>query len=63
MNIKQHPPIEVAENFYQLGTPAFPAFLSMGEIGMLIEGGTGPTFQIIVDQIKSLGKKIRNHPP
>jgi len=55
MNIQQHPPIEVAKNFYQLGTPAFPAFLSMGETGMLIEGGTGPTFQIIVDQIKSLG--------
>jgi glyoxylase-like metal-dependent hydrolase (beta-lactamase superfamily II) len=55
MNIKQHPPIEVTKNFYKLGTPAFPAFLSMGETGMLIEGGTGPTFQIIVDQIRALG--------
>src|SRR5512145_3278276 len=55
MNIKQHPPIEVTKNFYKLGTPAFPSFLSMGDFGMLIEGGTGPTFQIILDQIKFLG--------
>jgi len=27
----------------------------MGEFGMLIEGGTGPTFPIIVEQIRSLG--------
>jgi len=27
----------------------------MGETGMLIEGGTGPTFPIIVEQIRSLG--------
>ncbi|SEM01937.1 Metallo-beta-lactamase superfamily protein [Syntrophus gentianae] len=51
----KHPPISLTANFYQLGTPAFPAFLSMGEIGMLIEGGTGPTFPIIVEQIRTLG--------
>ncbi|MBN1906715.1 MAG: MBL fold metallo-hydrolase [Deltaproteobacteria bacterium] len=55
MNIKQHPPIEVTKNFYKLGTPAFPCFLSIGDFGMLIEGGTGPTYQIIVDQINYLG--------
>ncbi len=55
MNIKSHPPIEIAKNLYQLGTPEFPAFLSMGEIGLLVEGGTGPTFKIITEQIKSLG--------
>ena len=55
MNSIKHDPIHVTANFYQLGTPAFPAYLSMGEIGMIIEGGTGPTFQIIVDQIRTMG--------
>ena len=62
MNSMKHDPIRETSKFYQLGTPAFPAYLSMGEIGMIIEGGTGPTFQIIVDQIKDLGidpEKIR----
>jgi len=62
MSSMKHDPIRETSKFYQLGTPAFPAYLSMGEIGMIIEGGTGPTFQIIVDQIKDLGidpEKIR----
>ena len=46
---------EITPNFYQLGTPSFPAYLSLGEDGMIIEGGTGATFKIIVDQIKELG--------
>ena len=62
MGAKNHKPIEVTPHLFQLGTPAFPAYLSMGEEGMIIEGGTGPTFLIMVDQIKSLGidpKKIK----
>jgi len=55
MNLIKHPPISLTKNFFQLGTPAFPAFLSMGEFGMLIEGGTGPTFPIIMEQVRSLG--------
>ena len=55
MRLMRHPLIALTENFFQLGTPAFPAFLSIGEIGMLIEGGTGPTFPIIVEQIRTLG--------
>ena len=55
MNGIKHNPIPITPNFYQLGTPAFPAYLSMGDIGMIIEGGTGPTFQIIVEQVKSVG--------
>jgi 2-aminobenzoylacetyl-CoA thioesterase len=55
MNTRQHAPIKITEHFFQLGTPAFPAYLSMGEEGMIIEGGTGSTFTIMVDQIKSLG--------
>ena len=55
MTEKSFKPITVTPDFYQLGTPSFPAYLSLGEIGMIIEGGTGATFQIIVDQIKELG--------
>ena len=36
----------------QLGTRSFPAYLSMGKAGMVIEGGTGPTTDIIVDQLE-----------
>jgi glyoxylase-like metal-dependent hydrolase (beta-lactamase superfamily II) len=50
-----HKPMEITKNFFQLGTPAFPVYLSMGKIGLIFEGGTGPTFRIIVDQIKELG--------
>ena len=59
MNAKNHKPLEVTSHLFQLGTPAFPAYLSMGEEGMIIEGGTGPTFLIMVDQIKSLGIDLR----
>ncbi len=55
MHLMKHPPIALTPDFFHLGTPAFPAFLSMGDFGMLIEGGTGPTFPIIVEQIRSLG--------
>jgi glyoxylase-like metal-dependent hydrolase (beta-lactamase superfamily II) len=55
MNARLHEPVALTPNFFRLGTPAFPAYLSIGEIGMIIEGGTGPTFQIIVDQIQSMG--------
>lgn len=55
MNAKRHEPIELTEHFFKLGTPDFPAFLSMGDKGMIIEGGTGPTYPIMVDQIETLG--------
>jgi len=47
--------LTIAPNFYQLGTPSYPAYLTMGDSGMIIEGGTGATFPIIVGQIKELG--------
>ncbi len=55
MNRLTSKPVAVTPNFYRLGTEAFPAFLSMGKVGMIVEGGTGPTFELIVKQIKSLG--------
>jgi len=62
MNPKAVEPVGITPSLYRLGTPAFPAFLSMGAVGMIIEGGTGPTAKIIIEQIKSLGiemEKIR----
>jgi len=51
----KHEPMEVTPHLFQLGTKSFPVYLSMGEEGMIIEGGTGPTYDIIVSQIDSLG--------
>ena len=48
-------PAVITPDFYRLGTPAFPAFLSLGKVGMIIEGGTGPTFPMIIQQIRALG--------
>lgn len=55
LSAKNHRPIEVTSHLFQLGTPALPAYLSMGEEGMIIEGGTGSTFPIMIHQIRSLG--------
>lgn len=52
-------PVAITPNFYRLGTVAFPAFLSLGKVGMIIEGGTGPTFEMILKQIKSLGVDMK----
>ena len=51
----KHKPITVTPGFYQLGAPDFPVYLSMGDDGMLIEGGTGAFFTLIVNQIEELG--------
>jgi len=48
-------PTRITESLYQIGTPSFPAYLSLGSDIMMIEGGTGPTGQLIVEQVKELG--------
>jgi glyoxylase-like metal-dependent hydrolase (beta-lactamase superfamily II) len=48
-------PIEITPNFYQLGTPFFPMYLSLGKDAMLIEGGISATADIVMDQINTLG--------
>jgi 2-aminobenzoylacetyl-CoA thioesterase len=48
-------PIEITPNFYQLGTPFFPMYLSLGKDAMLIEGGISATADIVMDQINALG--------
>jgi glyoxylase-like metal-dependent hydrolase (beta-lactamase superfamily II) len=55
MKNSEYKPVAVTPHFYQLGTNAFPSFLSLGDMGMIIEGGTGPTFEIMVRQLQSLG--------
>jgi glyoxylase-like metal-dependent hydrolase (beta-lactamase superfamily II) len=55
MTGKRYSHISITPNFYQLGTPSFPAYLSLGDDGMIIEGGTGATFAIIINQLKELG--------
>ena len=55
MDNMKHKPIQVTPHLFQLGTRSFPVYLSMGEEGMIIEGGTGATFDIITSQIESLG--------
>ncbi len=53
--MEKHEPKTITPHFYQLGTPFFPAYLSVGEDAMLIEGGTGATSEIIVSQTRDLG--------
>jgi len=55
MTEKRYKPITITPNLYQLGTHSFPAYLSMGDHGMIIEGGTGATSAIITEQIEELG--------
>jgi glyoxylase-like metal-dependent hydrolase (beta-lactamase superfamily II) len=55
MSNRRYEIFTITPNFYQLGTPSYPAYLSMGDGGMIIEGGTGATFPIIVDQVRELG--------
>lgn len=50
-------PITVTPHYYQLGTYTHPVYLSVGDDGMLIEGGTGAATPIIVEQIRELGIK------
>ncbi len=55
MSLKTYKPIEITPHFYQLGTHPFPAYLSVGKDAMIIEGGTGATSDIVIDQIRQLG--------
>jgi glyoxylase-like metal-dependent hydrolase (beta-lactamase superfamily II) len=48
-------PIKLSDHLYQLGTKRFPVYLSLGERGMIIEGGTCGTADLIAEQINMLG--------
>ncbi len=49
------PAIRITDSLFQLGIPSYPTYLSLGDDGMLIDGGTGPTTAIIIKQIEALG--------
>jgi len=55
MSERRYEIFTITPNFYQLGTPSYPAYLLMGDSGVIIEGGTGVTFPIIVDQVREIG--------
>ena len=55
MAVNIQKPIRLTGHLFQLGPPAFPVYLSIGKEAMLVEGGTGATFRMIVDQIDYLG--------
>lgn len=55
MSEKKYKPIAITDTFYQLGTPAFPVYLSKGQKSMIIEGGTSSISILIIEQIEELG--------
>jgi 2-aminobenzoylacetyl-CoA thioesterase len=62
MTLRKFKPLKITKHLYQLGTPFFPMYLSIGDDIMLLEGGTGGTTGIIIEQINELGfdqKKIK----
>ena len=56
INLTMYQPIAVTSTFFQLGTSNYPAYLSLGQDGMIIEGGTSATSDIIVNQIDEVSK-------
>jgi glyoxylase-like metal-dependent hydrolase (beta-lactamase superfamily II) len=48
-------PRKITDSFFQLGTPFFPVYLSLGQEAMLIDGGIGGTFFLVQDQLKEIG--------
>jgi 2-aminobenzoylacetyl-CoA thioesterase len=55
MTVQTIKPIKFTDHFFQLGTPFFPVYLSIGKDAMLIEGGTGGEFNLVLEQLKGLG--------
>src|ERR1035437_2828969 len=50
----KYKPELITEKLYRLGTPSYPVYLSLGEDAMLLEGGIGAIYSLIVDQLKQL---------
>jgi glyoxylase-like metal-dependent hydrolase (beta-lactamase superfamily II) len=48
-------PRKITDSFYQLATPFFPVYLSLGRDAMLIDGGVGGTFFLLQDQLAEIG--------
>ncbi|MBN1367977.1 MAG: MBL fold metallo-hydrolase [Dehalococcoidales bacterium] len=54
MRERSYRPGTLTPNIYLLGTPLYPAYLAMGEYGMIIEGGITATAHLLEDQVKEL---------
>jgi 2-aminobenzoylacetyl-CoA thioesterase len=48
-------PQKITDSFYQLATPFFPVYLSLGQDAMLIDGAIGGTFYLVQDQLREIG--------
>ena len=48
-------PRKITDSFFQLATPLFPVYLSLGQDAMLIDGAVGGTFYLVQDQLKEIG--------
>ena len=52
--VQKFEPIKLTDHLYQIGTPYFPGYLSLGETNMLIDGGTSATADIVAAQLEML---------
>ena len=50
----RYKPELITGKIYRLGTPSYPVYLSLGDDAMLIEGGIGAIYPLIVDQLNQL---------
>jgi 2-aminobenzoylacetyl-CoA thioesterase len=48
-------PVKITGNFYRLGTPSYPVYLSVGTDAMIIEGGIGAIANLLDDQLAEVG--------
>jgi 2-aminobenzoylacetyl-CoA thioesterase len=48
-------PLKITDSFYQLATPFFPVYLSLGREAMLIDGSIGGMLYLVQDQLKEIG--------
>jgi len=52
----QHPPVEIIDNLWMLGTHEYPLYLVRGEGGCTVfEGGTGAMGPVLARQLRELG--------
>ena len=49
------PPRRITDTFYQLATPFFPVYLSLGRDAMLIDAGVGGTLFLVENRLKEIG--------
>jgi 2-aminobenzoylacetyl-CoA thioesterase len=48
-------PVKITDNFFQLATPFFPVYLSLGRDAMIIDAGTSGTLSLVQDQLREIG--------